>query len=443
MSLDEVITHNITRATSIPSQQGFGTALLMIVDTVTPNVLMKYTSVKGLKDAGYPESHPVIKMATSLYSQNPRPTSFMVGKRSNAHTQTVEVYPLITTEGYRYQFSVVDPDGTTRDINYPVEAAATTTTIAAALAPLMVGSSTLITCTASTTKVIVEVVTPGKLFDLKNLPNPADLKIKDITTDPGIAADLSAIEALDNKTWYAVALDWGGKATVTAAAAWIEARKKLFGYDTSDSEVVDNAVTNDVMSTLKASSYARTFGELSQRQLLAYQATAVFGARLPTIPGKANWSYITLTGVPFSLLTDGQKAVAINKNGNTYTEELYHQFGIVAANEYIDIIHGSDWLYFRMQERLFGIIKNASDAGRKIPYTNAGRDVLLGGARSVLSAGVSNDFLAADPAPVVTGKDIEDIDPADQAARHYPAIEYSAKPAGAINKITINGTLAY
>jgi hypothetical protein len=210
-----------------------------------------------------------------MFAQNPRVNRVMVGKRTNVFTQTVEIYPTVIAEGYIYHFQHVDASAVVTDINYTVPAAASVASICTALAALIAPLNDSVP-TANSTNVSI-VATAGKLFDLRELPNPDHLKVKDVTADPGIAADLSAVEAIDSRSWYGILLDYGGKATTVAAAAWVEARRKLFGYDTSDQECADNVITTDVMSTLKTSAYARVYGEFCQRQLLSYAAAAWVG----------------------------------------------------------------------------------------------------------------------------------------------------------------------
>jgi hypothetical protein len=174
-------------------------------------------------------------------------------------------------------------------------------------------------------------------------------------------------------------------------------------------------------------------------------AAAWLGVRFPTTPGKANWAFCTLAGVPASNLTDGQKEVLLGKNINTYTPVANlnsTQNGFTATGEFIDITHGVDWLHARLQERIFAAIKNASDSGRKIPYTDAGVDTIRGLVLAQLDEGIKNEFLAATPKPTVTFPKVKDINPAEKIARHLPDGEFTATFAGAINKVTLAGSIS-
>lgn len=443
--IDNVVTVNVTKSTSVPTREGFGTPLCMVYHTVTADVLRSYGSVKALTDAGFPSTHPAVKMATAIFSQNPRPSQIMIGKRT-IFTQTIELVPKVTTAGFHYQFTVVAPDGTSWDIDYTVLAAATVATICTALTPLIDNANADITTTDGTTKITMTCAA-GKLFDLKNLPGPHILEIKDVTTDPGIAADLTAIEALDSNTWYGVLLDYAGKATAVAAAAWVQARRKLLGVDTTDSNCTDIGVTSDVGSTLKAAAYERTFTIFSQKHLLSYSAAAWMGVRFPTNPGKATWNLVTLAGVTVSTLTDGQVSVLLGKNVNVYIPIAglnSTQNGFTATGEFIDIMHGTDWLVARLKERVFGTLKGASDAGSKIGFTDSGIAIIKGAVYAQLTEATSDDYqlLKKDPAPTVTVPKAKDVSSADKGLRNLPNVNFTGEYVGAIHRTTINGTIS-
>ena len=289
----------------------------------------------------------------------------------------------------------------------------------------------------------------GQYFDLKDLPNGQDMKVEDITPDPGIATDLAAVFVRDPSTWYELQLDESSKAQVTAAAAWTEAQNKLFGYTTADSVCSDNAVATDVFSTLKLSAYARTFGIYVGNRIRSY-ANVGWSSKMLALtgqkPGSGNWAYITIAGVEVDTLrtlSDGQKTNIEAKNGNTYSIMgglNVTMFGKVASGEYVDLIHGSDWVQARTQERVFGQQYNASNSGTKIPYTDKGIGVLTGLVLAQLDDGITNGFVASDPAPTCTAPKRADIEAAERANRNVPDIVANAVLQGAVNTmaITIN-----
>jgi hypothetical protein len=443
MSLDDVVNVTITANTVAPTRLGFGTPLIMAVHSANAAVLAEYASPKEITDAGFSATSAVSRIATKIFSQNPRPTKVLVGKRSLPYTQLIKLFPVNVTEGYVYRFNIVDPAGVAIAIEYTVLAAATVATICTALTALLAPSADNV-ATDVVTHVLI-TTTAGKLVNLTGLPNPTHLKIQSTTVDPGIATDLGIIEALDATTWYAVLLDSESENEVKAAAAWVEARRKQLFYTTSDSEILDVAVTTDLASDLKASGYARTAGIFSASELLSYSAAAWAGGMLPTDPGAGTWCYRTLKAVTVDTLTGGQVTQCHNKNLNTYTVKggvSVTSEGKSASGEFVDITHFTDWLHARMQEGIFAAFANASASGSKIPYTDLGVEIIRSIMLAKLAAGVVAGGLAADPAPTVTAPKVKDIDPGDKVARMLPDMQFSATLAGAIHATTINGVLS-
>lgn len=441
MALDDIIDLTITAQTVTPSRAGFGTPLLMAVHSVTPNRMDIYKTVKEMTDAGFAATHPAVAMATKAFSQNPKPKQVVVGKRLLNYTQTIDLYPINTTQGFHYKFTIVDPAGVSTNIDYAVPGAATVASIITALLALMGGITNVTVTNVGPGTNLHMVCTAGKLFNLKGLPLRADLKVVDTTADPGIATDLSAVEAVDSASWYAVTLDSNSKAEIVAAAAWVEARKKILLYNNSDFDCANNAVQTDVFGALKTLAYTRSGGLYSESEILSYMAVALAGKMLPQDPGSATYAFKTLAGVGADPITGGDLAAVTGKNGSVYSAVAginITQYGKVASGDFIDNTVFLDWLYARIQERIMALLANNA----KIGYTDAGAQTIRAAIEAVLKAGITAGGLAANPAPSVTVPPVADQDPLDRAARYMPGITFSANLAGAIHKVKIAGTLS-
>ena len=441
MSLEDIVSVTITAQTTTPSRLGFGTPLIARVHSAFASVVRAFANLTEMTDAGFPVTDPAVLIATKMFSQNPKPGTVKVGKRANAFTQVVRLTPINVTEGFVYEFDIV-VGTTTTTITYTVGAAATVAAVVTALTAL-VDAVAGISASDDTTHVTVTHDTAGALADFVGVStSPDDLQFKDMTTDPGIAADLTAIETVDPTGWYALVLDSNSEAEILAAAAWIEARKKIFLCNTSDTEVVDNVVTSDVMSDLQSFAYARTAIMYSQVRLLNWSGAAWGGNRLPSDPGSSTWAFKTLAGVQVDQnLTGGQASVIESKGGNHYTVVAgvnITRYGIMASGEFIDIVRGIDWLDQRIKERIFGVLIN----NPKVPYTDTGVDLMRSQVLAQLNQGVGVGLLSPDPAPVVTAPKVADIDPADRANRILPDINFQATLAGAIHKLIISGVLS-
>lgn len=442
MSLEDIVSVTITAQTTTPTRLGFGTPLIARVHNVFASVVRAFKNLTEMTDAGFASGDPAVLIATKIFSQNPKPGTVKVGKRANAFTQTVQFQFINTTSGFVYEFDIV-VGTTTTTITYTNGGAETPITIGAAIHALVDAVAGITSTDNLDGTIDVATDVAGDLVDWVGVSDqPDDWQFKDITTDPGLAADLTAIETVDPDGWYALVLDSNSEAEILAAAAFIEARKKIFLTNTSDTEVVDNVVTTDVMSDLQSFAYARTAIIYSQARLLNWSGAAWGGNRLPSDPGSSTWAFKTLAGVQVDAnLTGGQASVIESKGGNHYTVVAgvnITRYGIMASGEFIDITRFIDWLDQRIKERIFGVLIN----NPKVPFTDTGIDLMRSQVLAQLNQGIAVGGLAADPAPVVTAPKAADVDTADKANRILPDIFFQATLAGAIHKLVISGVLS-
>lgn len=171
-----------------------------------------------------------------------------------------------------------------------------------------------------------------------------------------------------------------------------------------------------------------------------FPAAAWMGKMLSQAPGSASWAFKQLEGVSKAQLStntiDKLQKANINRYINIKDVGVTLD-GRVAQGEYIDIIHGIDWLHVRIQERLFRLLM----VNPKIPFTLQGVDLVRSEIMAQLKEAVYRGLLAADPEPMVSIPNIEDIDPTTRGKRILPDVRFSGRLAGAIHHIEIQGTV--
>lgn len=93
--LNQIITVQIDRNTTTPTQAGFGRPLLLAYfsTSIFAERVRTYSTLQGLVDDGFATTSPVYVAASDLLAQNPSPTDFMVGRRALPNTQTVTLTP--------------------------------------------------------------------------------------------------------------------------------------------------------------------------------------------------------------------------------------------------------------------------------------------------------------------------------------------------------------
>ena len=97
--LNQIITVNIDRNTTTPTQAGFGTPLLLAYfsTSIFAERARTYTTLAGLVEDGFATTSPVYVAASDLLAQNPSPPQFKVGRRALPNTQIVTLTPSVAS----------------------------------------------------------------------------------------------------------------------------------------------------------------------------------------------------------------------------------------------------------------------------------------------------------------------------------------------------------
>jgi hypothetical protein len=275
-------------------------------------------------------------------------------------------------------------------------------------------------------------------------PKPTRFALgKKATGDASYSAALSAIQGVSDD-FYGVAITSQTVSDQESAAGWCNTRMKIFGCSTSAADVIDVAVLSDtttIAAKLKINSIDRGFCVFSRTAATTYPECAVFGKFLPQNPGSYTVKFKTLSGIAADILTPTQSQNARDKNCMVY-EPIggvdITQDGKVGSGEFIDIMVFVDWLQASLQERIYSKLVNLA----KIPFTDAGVQVIVGEIRAQLQAGIDVGGLASSPAPVVNFPAVADVSVNDRALRTVPDITFNAQLAGAIHSATIMGTVS-
>jgi hypothetical protein len=451
--LPDIVNVSIRRETVYPTQPGFGTACLLVLHTFWSQLARRFTSLKELTDLGVTTKHRLYRMAAAHLSSKPTPAYFIVGKRTRSYTQILKLTPLVLTAGYVYAFQIVETDaagaaGVTTDVTYTVQPGDTADSIITAFIAILDPLTTV--AAVNTSHVCVVTVTAGDFVILQGLPPLSELKVEDATADPGIAADMAAVVAEadldDSKSFFAWAFDRTGKAEGLAAAAAIEASKKVGIVEASDSVIADGNSTTDLAAAMKSAAYSQTIGIFAQYGNGTFRGAAWEGSQLPYPVGSNTWAFKTLPGVFADKMLSGEASAVEAKNWSTY-----RKIGGVnvtfesktPSGEFFDLIIGTLELESALQFACFG----EEVTRRKIPFTDHGIAILGNRATAVLSDRTEKGpddpkLLTSNPAPLVILPKASDISPSNKAARILdPPIQFSATYAGAIHRVKIAGTI--
>ena len=267
-----------------------------------------------------------------------------------------------------------------------------------------------------------------------------NISLLDVSTDPGIAADLAAIHAAD-ADYYALLLPEQLSASVAAlAAAYVETLRRILVLQTSDALVWSASSVSDIAFNLKASGYTRSSVWAYPHLGLAtgQLAAAVVGRCLPLDAGSVTFAHKELAGVTVVSPTDTQRGVIEGKNANHYAEigDGGNTFpGKACEGEFIDVVRDIDRSYERLQTAVLSVLRSTN----KVPFTDDGIDAvgnaLRGALRADVTDGIYASFSVSTPAASA-------VSSADKAARSLTGVTFSATLAGAIHTTTITGTVS-
>lgn len=254
---------------------------------------------------------------------------------------------------------------------------------------------------------------------------------------------LGADTSYGNK-WYGLCVATRVNADQQDIADWVQANEKLCIFASSDTNILASGTQTTIADYVKTNSLDRSAVIYSPNVTDATDDdcpdAAWFGKMFPKDPGSATWAFKTLAGVATYGLTSSQFTQGLGRNANLYVNVAgvsITKNGTVGTGEYLDVMHGIDWLKARIQNLIFTPIAQLD----KVPFTDAGVQVIVGQLRAALEEGVSVNLLAADSIEITYPK-VADVSAINKAARLLPDVKFTATLAGAIHKTEIDGVVS-
>lgn len=461
MALEDSIDVVITRESATLSFLGANTPLVLALSTEVPVAfterLRYYTNVADMITDGFDATDETYLEVAAILSQSPRPPRVAVGRRATAVAQVTTITPTPVNDATYTITQIFDGDAVYGPFAYVADASATATEISGGLLALINATAIKVTASGTTTLILTADVA-GVPFTVTE--SDANLAVAATTPSVGITEDLAAIVD-EQPDWYGLILTSHDAGNILAAAAAVEAMDFRLLIAQSLQATITSAPYNvstpytDVASTIKSRGYLRTalaFHETATERL----AAAWMGRCLAAgFPGSLTWKFKKLAGVTVQALTATERVNLTGKNGNSY-ETFAGQGstfdGRVGEGEWIDVVHGLDALKTDIQRNL----AFAALTQPKVPFTQKGINSLGACVSQSLALFSDRDhrFIADErvnaagnterPAYSVTPPLIGDIADADRQARTLEnnPIVFEATLAGAVHKITVNGTVA-
>lgn len=238
---------------------------------------------------------------------------------------------------------------------------------------------------------------------------------------------------------------------VMAAIAWTEANEKLFAFEYDDYNNCPVKNFSYYRSFCMYSGNADGYEPEEQPTENRYAALAWMAKCFGYDPGTETWHLKELATIVPSALSTDQKKQLEQDNINTFLRYAGCSCtigGRMLAGEWIDVIRFRDWLKAEMQIRVFNVLK----ANRKVPFTDNGIGLIEGAMERVLKDGQDIGGIAPteydeDANPIygfrVFVPRAMNLTEAQRKSRKLPNCRYTARLAGAIHAVEIEGFLTF
>jgi len=271
----------------------------------------------------------------------------------------------------------------------------------------------------------------------------------DVTTPVMMTPTETLDDALDTTGWYVVCAAGIPETQYEQIAEWTEAQIKLFAYTfMSDTDPVGaiffrslgwcGLITDDDLPA-------------DVPDANAYLHVAAIAKCLSYPAGSETWAFKRLAAVYPSLLSSTLTKALVEGHSNYFTQVAGRNItmnGQVRGGEWIDVIRGRDWLQNDMQLRIFNLLL----MNPKIPFTNSGialvQNEMIASLKSARVRGiVAEDEFDEDgvlvPSFTTSVPNSLSITATQKASRVLSDCRFSARLAGAIHAVRVDGTLTY
>ncbi len=256
--------------------------------------------------------------------------------------------------------------------------------------------------------------------------------------DANLTASLDAIEAAGPDTWYITNMESRADADIADLAAWTETRSKLAIVQSDD-------LTLTAALALQTAGYNRTaliYHDDDTEYLDGAWTSSGGGMNLDAPGGVGIWAYRQLEGVPFDDVTAAEATSIYAADANLFGRNKGLSFtskGTAASSRFLDVQTSIDWVKARTEEEILSLFVGTPT---KVPYTNAGINLVAAAIQNVLNRGVNFGHFSPDVAPTVTAPDVSTISSADKINREL-TLQASAVLAGAIQKVNLTINLTF
>lgn len=441
--IDRLVNVAVELGTTAIAGKSFGDMLILAKHSLSTGRIMVVTDANQLLDLGLSPADPLYLATSAAFAQSSHVSQVFIG-RVKASRYELDLTGLRSGSKLKCKVqAIVNSEFVSKDVEVEFTTSATATATAAK--GVLDGLSLPMTVSASGSTVTIE---PTADLVVTNIEGAilTSAYTENLTT-------ALAECAKENNRWYGLCLASRTQSEVLQVADWAETNGKLFLTASSDRNIITPSASNDLASLCKEKNYFRTVIMYSHKAGAEYPDVALMSYCFTFYPGAENWNLKKLSGVSHSPLAEGEYIAAKNKNATTF-ENFNDSFSVtqggkVAGGEWIDVIRFRDWL---LQEIQINVTSAMINSYGKLPYTDAGIEVIGQAIRQALDLGVRRGGIAPVELDednkevrnyVITLPKASSVSDNNKAQRILQDVKFSARLAGAINVTEIKGNLAY
>lgn len=269
-------------------------------------------------------------------------------------------------------------------------------------------------------------------------PSPVDIAV--IRKDDSVtyAEALQELKETFNSYW-AICIDSRVESDLNEAGDWANANKKFFFGCNASPGILARNVDREAY--------------LIHNEEASYPECSWVGLCISKSPGSFTWKWKSLNGQNASNFSLTELLSIREKNMQTLHDQkgaIYTNEGRSTSGEFIDIIHGQDWVEDQLETELLLLFLNND----KVALDNPGIAQVESVLRAVLKRAGDNKIIAR------VGSDVDqsesddgvymfkiytpqrsDLSVNDRANRNLPGIEFEYSTAGAIHKPKVKGLI--
>jgi len=235
MSIEEVVDVQISIQDVAVTRAGFGIGLIVGSSGKLVGKTQVFANITAVSDV-FTSGDPELTMATAYFGQDLKPEKVIIAQRDPDVAQEDKILITALQNDTLYSVTIAIDGGVAVQHDFTSDSDATRAEIVTGLIAAINGSSqaTLLTLTDNGDDFDILSGTAG---DALNITVTVNMTVQAITANRNVSTELALIQA-DDDTWFELLTTDHTDKNVKRAAAFIQARKKIYGTASQNADII-------------------------------------------------------------------------------------------------------------------------------------------------------------------------------------------------------------